>query len=251
MNSRPVRLLRLVAAWAYTALYWTLAVMATLTTGSFRLTPRRAQEASRRWARGACRILGLRIELENASTLETEEPRVVIFNHQSALDMLWVAWTSPPGPLAMGKKELAWIPIVNLAWWALDYRLVDRNDPRRAAACLKGVPAEVAGGRSLLIAPEGTRSPDGAMLPFKKGAFVTAIRAQAPLYPVLVCGAYELLPKSGLLPRPGTIRLRYLPPVPTAGLGVGDAEALAQRLHAEMTAAYAGMVSRKAAPPPA
>lgn len=208
------------------------------------MPPKRAQAVLRGWARGVCAILGIRIELDNASTLEDEAPRVVVFNHQSALDMLWVPWICPPGPVALGKKEVVWIPVVNLAWWALDFRLVDRNDPRRAALCLKGLPEALGAGRSLLVAPEGTRSKDGSMLPFKKGAFVTAIRAGAPVYPVVVHGAYELLPKTSLVPKPGLIRLRFLPPVPTAGLGVGDAEALAERLRRSMAQAYDEMRAR-------
>lgn len=236
-----LRVLRLAAAWAFTALFWLVWALPALLRGSLRLSPERAQAALRLWGRGAARILGIEIVCENESTLEAPGPRVIVFNHQSALDMLWVAWTAPPAPLALGKKEISWVPFVNLAWWMLDFRLVDRHNPRIAAASLRVVPQEVAAGRSLLIAPEGTRTRDGSFLPFKKGGFVMALRAGAPIYPVVTSGAFEAMGRTEWVPHPGTIRVRFLPPVPTAGLPETAVDELQERVRASMVEAYERM----------
>jgi putative phosphoserine phosphatase/1-acylglycerol-3-phosphate O-acyltransferase len=81
-------------------------------------------------------------------------------------------------------------------------------------------------GLTVFISPEGTRSPEGALLPFKQGAFRLAIASGSPLVPVVISGAYELLPRGRFLCRQGTVRMRILPPVPTAGLTVDDLPAL-------------------------
>lgn len=177
----------------------------------------------------------------NPSTVETQAPRVVVCNHQSALDMMWMASIIAPAALTFGKRQLVYVPFVNLAWWVLGFVLVDRENPSRAAAVLEGAAdLIVRGRRSLIVAPEGTRSRDGEFLPFKRGAFLIAVRAQVPIHPVVVSNAHELCPRGSWLPRPGVVRLRFLPPVETRGLSEADARGLMERVRADMLAAYEG-----------
>lgn len=231
-------LFRLLAAWAFTLAYW-LALSVLLTLSLKRLPASFVQKTLRFWGRCALRLIGVRLELQNESTLEDRAPRVLVFNHQSALDMLWTSALCPPAPLAIGKKEIAWIPAINLAWWALDFILLDRANPRRALASIAKVPELIAReSRSLIIAPEGTRSPDGSMLPFKRGAFLIAVKAKARICPVAISGAFELLPKQRFLPSPGVIRLRFLAPIETRGMAEEEAGELAQRVRRDILEAY-------------
>lgn len=232
------RIARLLVAWAFTAVYWTVVCLLQVLT--LRSLPAAfLQAAARRWGYAVLWLLGIRLVIEGESTLETRSPRVVVFNHASALDMLWCAATAPPAVLAVGKSQIVFVPFVNLGWWALDFMTVDRKHPRKAVESFARV-AEALNrdARSLLISPEGTRSPDGAVLPFKRGAFQIAVRAQVPVCPVVVWGAFELLHRAEWLPRPGVIRLRCLPPIETRGLGEDDTAALAARVRAEIVRVY-------------
>ena len=211
-------ILRTAAAWVYTALY--LPIFAALYVVSLRSWPASwLQAVIRLWGRSTLGILGIRLEAANSSTLETREPRILIMNHTSALDIIVGAALCPPAPLAIGKKEVIWIPFLNLVWWALDFIRIDRSHPAEAIASLRHVAQAInSGSRSLLIAPEGTRSPDGTLLPFKKGAFHIAVQSRAPICPVAVLGAFELMPKQTLIARGGVIRVRFLDPFPSSGI---------------------------------
>jgi 1-acyl-sn-glycerol-3-phosphate acyltransferase len=233
-----IRLARAVAAWALTAVFWTIIFL--LQAATLRRLPEAfLHECIRRWGRGVLWILGIRLEVEGGGAFETAAPRVIVFNHQSALDVMLAAAIAPPGVLAVGKKEINFVPFVNLAWWALDFMTVDRKRPRKMVASMTDIAAAInRDRRSFLAAPEGTRTRDGSMLPFKHGPFQIAVRAQVPVYPVLIWGAFDLLPRSGWLPRPGTIRIRCLAPVETRGAAEGDARALAERVRSEMERVY-------------
>jgi 1-acyl-sn-glycerol-3-phosphate acyltransferase len=88
---------------------------------------------------------------------------------------------------------------------------------------------KLGGGWSLLIYPEGTRSPDGNLLPFKKGAFVLAVNTGIPILPVTVNGAHKVLPKKTLALQPGHVTITISPPIPTAGLEDKDIPALMEK----------------------
>ncbi len=189
----------------------------------------------RAWGRATLACLGVRLSARNPSTLEDQVARVVVINHQSALDVLWAAAFCAPAPFAIGKKEVVWVPGLNLIWWAFDFIRIDRKNTQAAIRAMAGVAEKIRRERrTLYIAPEGTRTSTGQMLPFKKGAFHIAIQGQLPIYPVVVSGAYEALPKSRFIGYPGEIRVKFLEPVSTIGLGAGDVDALLARVRAEM-----------------
>ncbi len=218
MLSASIALLRAGAAWSFTGVYW-IGFFALHALTLKRLPPAFVQNAVRWWGRSSLSLLGIRLEILNSSTIEGRAARVIVCNHQSALDMLLLAAVCPPAPLAMGKKEIIWVPFVNLAWWTLDLIRVDRENPRKTVAALDGIARKLAlNQRSLVIAPEGARTRDGQFLPFKRGAFLIAVKSQAPIYPIVISGAFELLPRHKYLPKTGVIRLRFLPPLDTRGI---------------------------------
>lgn len=153
---------------------------------------------------------------------------VIASNHRSHLDPV-ATIIALRRHLRFGfivKRSLTLIPI--WGWFILmnGYVPVDRgrtnrrNDPVRAGV------RYLKRGRSVLIYPEGTRAPDHRFLPFKKGAFLLALRAGVPILPVVVSGTGDLLPKSRLFVRPGRVRVEVLPPVPTAGMSTDERDEL-------------------------
>jgi 1-acyl-sn-glycerol-3-phosphate acyltransferase len=125
---------------------------------------------------------------------------------------------------------------------------VDRERRSSALRSLEKAAGQVRTGRPVLFFAEGTRSADGRLQPFKRGAFVIALKAGVPIVPVSVSGGHEVLPKSSLRIRPGRIVVRYGPPIPIDGYTLRTRDQLIARVH---EAVRAGILENEAAAPPA
>ncbi|CDO73829.1 hypothetical protein BN946_scf185015.g158 [Trametes cinnabarina] len=179
----------------------------------------------------ASRAVGIKLVVEGEEYLETR-PAVLVGNHQSMLDILYLGRIFPRRASIMAKKELQWSPLLGQFMTLSGAVFVDRGNNARAVRSLTAA-GETMKQRhsSLWLFPEGTRSmrPYADMLPFKKGAFHTAIQAQVPIVPV-VCENYWRLYRKGVF-ESGTLKVKVLPPIPTTGMTSADAGALAIRVH--------------------
>jgi len=156
---------------------------------------------------------GLDFEIEGIDSLNQTRPAVFVFNHQSLLDSMVLAHLLREDVVAMVKKEMGNTPVIGPLLRQADTIFVDRNALdqhevlQRALDVLKS-------GRSLVIAPEGSRSTLGNIQPFKHGAFYIARKAGVPIIPIVLHNVKDALPNGGWLIRPATIRITVLPPVP-------------------------------------
>ncbi len=233
-----ITLVRFLIGWLFTFIYWAVAIFFFLATFN-QLTDFLLIPALRFWARTCLLLVRVRVELVNPCNFTGPEPRVVICNHQSMLDILWGCLVLPPGAMAIGKREMIFVPIINILWWLMKNIRIDRKNLKKSLRTMEGVAAEInLHSRSLFIAPEGTRTPHGEILPFKKGPFHIALQAKVPIYPFVVAGAYELLPKHALMPKPGVIRIRFLEPVPMADKNPEDFDALIPAVRNDMIRAF-------------
>jgi len=155
---------------------------------------------------------GLDFEVEGIQHLRRERPAIYIFNHQSLLDSMVLAHLLREDVVALCKKEMASIPIVGPMLRQMDTIFVERKENDQAAVLKKAL-STLADGRSLVIAPEGTRSTLGVIQPFKHGAFLLARKAGVPIVPILLHNVKDALPKGALLLRPATIRVTVLDPI--------------------------------------
>lgn len=170
----------------------------------------------RGWGRATLWILGITLEIEGVWPFEVPAPRVTVMNHQSTLDIVWFSAIAPNRMGGIGKKELRWVPFLNIAWWALHMHYIDRSNHDKALLTMKMVGEElVRHRRTVGISPEGTRSEDGSIAPFKKGAFHLALTHQLPIYPIIVSGPSKLMPKGSFLAKSGTIKIKFLEPIST------------------------------------
>lgn len=167
-----------------------------------------------RWGRWLCAVAGIRLEVEGLEFLA--HPAVIVANHQSLLEVFIIPAVIPPKTRLVGKKELGRIPFFGWAFRATGQILVDRQDNAGARATIDESLAHLPAGISVFVCPEGTRSQDGTLLPFKKGAFHIAMKLKLPVVPLTLDGAHLLMPKHGWLPTPGTVRVRISPPIDTA-----------------------------------
>jgi 1-acyl-sn-glycerol-3-phosphate acyltransferase len=239
-----VGVLRSLVALAWSAVVFLAAGLLGLVT--FRLASRPlATGLPYMWGRVTLALLGVRLDVRGRDNLADgcvggpplARTRVVLVNHASTLDTPVMGAMGLRAPLVLGKKELRYLPLFNLVWWSLGQVFLDRQDPQRARAALDGV-VRVAGAapRTILIAPEGTRSPDGRLGAFRTGAVHLAIALQCPIVPVVIHGASGLMPLGRFWATPGTLRVEVQPEIPTAGWDPADA----RRHSAELEQRYRG-----------
>ena len=135
------------------------------------------------------------------------------------------------------KAELRKIPAIGIGCEKAGHIFVERRNPKQASQAITDALARLGDGIGVLFFPEGTRSPDGRLLPFKKGAFRTAIDQQLPLLPVTVIGTRDILPARTLRLFPGTARMVIHPPIETRGMTVDQLDVLMQRTRDVITSA--------------
>jgi 1-acyl-sn-glycerol-3-phosphate acyltransferase len=157
-------------------------------------------------------LCNVKVEAEAAHNMDVTRPTISMYNHGSNLDPLAIASESPIHYKWIGKKQLFLIPILGWLFSGLGMIALDRANREKAIKTLDTAVAQVQRwGRSVCIAPEGTRSTSGQLLPFKKGPFYMAEALKLPISPVVIFGAFNLWPPGQIFPSPGTITIRFLP----------------------------------------
>jgi 1-acyl-sn-glycerol-3-phosphate acyltransferase len=160
-------------------------------------------------------------------------------NHQSHFDIPVLLGCLQTQFRWLAKAELFKIPIFGKAMRGCGYISIDRSNREAAFASIRQAGNAIRGKVSVLIFPEGTRSPDGRLLPFKKGGFVLAADSGVPILPIGIYGTGRILPKKRLLLDPGPVVLRIGPPVDTAGYDRETKDALMEKVHQALCEAVA------------
>jgi 1-acyl-sn-glycerol-3-phosphate acyltransferase len=155
-------------------------------------------------------------------------------NHESNVDPPVLFEALHPQLKVLYKAELRKIPILTKAFDLAGFVPIDRGDRDRALASISTGARLLRSGGSILIFPEGTRSRTGHLLPFKKGGFIMAIEAQAPIVPVAIQGGRNAMRKGSAFVRPVHVSVRIGTPIPTAGLTLTDRDALIVRVRDEV-----------------
>lgn len=197
--------------------------------------------------------LGLRTQVAGREHLVARRPCVYIANHQSMYDVPVLAELYPEDTVVIGKRELRQIPFFGWLYAVTGNILIDRKDNPSAVGRLREAEeAIMRRGVSVWIFPEGTRATEpGRLLPFKKGAFYMAVAASVPLVPIVVEPLTPFFDADRRHIRPGTLRIRILPPIETEGLTDADVPGLSELAHDRMQAtlselaatAHQGMIS--------
>jgi len=187
-------------------------------------------------ARTLARLLGVRVRVRGLEHLPGT-PCVFVANHRSHFDIAAILGFVPGINRFTAKKELFREPVLGLVMRTMGMVPVDREQPERAIEHLRRLRAD---GHSLVFFPEGTRSRDGVLAPFKKGAFVTAIELGLPIVPIACRGGDAIMPAGGYLTiLPGEMELVILEPAVTAGLNYEQRDALVAQTRARIRAALA------------
>ena len=205
----------------------------------FRMSATSAQCFPRLWARIILRVSKVTVTVKDGAGLRRDRPYIFAANHQSQFDIFAMQGYLDFDFRWLAKKELFSVPIFGTAMRRVGYIPVDRSHSRAAVKSLDEAAQRISDGTSVIIFPEGTRSPDGNLLPFKPGAMVLAIKAGVPVVPVAILGTHAVLSKGRLLARSGRVVIRIGEPVETSGYTVKQKHELAQRLHEAVAALLA------------
>lgn len=188
---------------------------------------------ARVWAKSLLWVSGVRVTVEGLEHIGSMNSYVFATNHASYMDTPVVLSSIPVQFRFLAKRGLFKIPFLGTHLGQAGHIPVPREDPRASVKTMQTA-AEVVRNRriSLLIFPEGGRSHDGIMQPFKEGAAYIAIRAGVPIVPAALIGTREVLPFGSGTPLPGAVTLRIMKPIETTGMSLKDRQKLTERVHA-------------------
>ena len=184
---------------------------------------------SRIWSRVVAWACGVTWSLHNADKAVKGQSYIICPNHQSHTDILALLLGLPTPYRWVIKKELINIPVFGMGLARTGAIVLDRTNKAKAFRILKEEAHKASGGWSVLIYPEGTRSADGHIQKFKRGAFIMAVNTGVPILPVTVNGAAKILRKGTLVIRPGHITITLCDPIPTEGLTEDDIPQLMEK----------------------
>jgi 1-acyl-sn-glycerol-3-phosphate acyltransferase len=214
------------AIGVYTVVLGTISLISSLfdRSGDF------GHRCARAWATLILKTTGVRASVSGLDLLDPRKSYVLASNHQSIYDIPILFASLPLQLRIVAKASLGRFPFLGWHLQRAGHLLVDRRNP--GAGIVAKMRRLVSEAHSLLVFPEGTRSPDGAVARFKKGTFVVAIEAQLPVVPVSVSGSRHVMRKGRLMVCPGDVHLTIHAPIPTAGITRGEASDFGERVRA-------------------
>jgi 1-acyl-sn-glycerol-3-phosphate acyltransferase len=187
--------------------------------------------------RAGLAMVRVRVEVSGLELLDPNQTYIFTPNHQSLIEVpLFVAYLGR-NPAYLGKKEVFKYPIFGYGIRLIGMVPVDRSNSPAAVESAKLATENLRRGKSFVVYPEGTRSRDGNMLPFKKGAFMMAIDAGVPVVPVTVSGASKIMPKAQVKVFPSTVRITVHEPISSAGYSKENVVELMERTRAKVFSA--------------
>ena len=212
-------------AFAWCVLWASVAMVVALA------SPEAALALARRfWARPIFWVCGARLQVEPLPEVDWKRPYVFAMNHQSNLDIPAAIAALPVNLRFMAKHTLAYVPFLGWTMWLTGMIPVNRTSPTHAVASLRLAGERIRAGASILVFPEGTRSRDGRIHPFKRGAFAVALEARVPVVPVAIEGAGAVQPADEWTVYPGVVRIKVGRPIPTEGREPQDRAGLAREV---------------------
>jgi 1-acyl-sn-glycerol-3-phosphate acyltransferase len=220
-----------------TIFVWSCIVVATLALGllvfityPFDRKGRVAHCYARLWGRAALLANHVKVRMEGLEHLNGKGPYIFMSNHQGSYDIFALLGHLPFQFKWLAKKELFSIPFFGWAMAAAGYISIDREGTRETVKALSEAAEKIRDGMSVVIFPEGSRSPDGSIQPFKKGGFTLAIKSGVPIVPIAIIGSRDIMPKDKLTVASGEIRIWMGHPIETENYFLKDRKSLMEKV---------------------
>ena len=176
-----------------------------------------AHGCARFWSRTALALARVGVTAAGTEQIPAEGPVIFMGNHQSNFDILALTVAIPRRFSWLAKEELFRVPFFGGAMRRAGYIPLDRSDGRQALRSIEEAARRIRDGVSVVVFPEGTRTQDGSLLPFKKGGFILASRAGVPVVPFTISGSREVNPRNRFELYPGAIRVTFAGPIRPEG----------------------------------
>ena len=193
---------------------------------------------ARIWSRSILAAARVKVTVKNLSYIDPRRSYIYMSNHQSAFDIPVLLAYLPVQFKWLAKAELFKIPIFGFAMRRAGYISIDRSNRRSAIKSLKRAAEMIRNGVSVIIFPEGTRSRDGSIRPFKKGGFVLAVDSGVPIVPVIIHGTRDIMTKKTLRIKPGEVILEIEKPIVTADYNRKTKDQLLERVNQVISEAF-------------
>jgi len=220
-----------------TIFVWSCIVMATLVLGFLALITypidrkgRVVHHYARLWGKVALLANRVKVKIEGMENLNGEGPYVFMSNHQGSYDIFALLGHLPYQFKWLAKKELFSIPFFGWTMAAAGYISIDREGTRETVEAMNVAAQKIRDGMSVVIFPEGSRSPDGSIQPFKKGGFTLAVKSKVPVVPIAISGSRNIMPKDKLTTAAGEIRMFVDHPIETQHCSSKDRELLMKKV---------------------
>ncbi|OPX40766.1 MAG: hypothetical protein B1H13_05740 [Desulfobacteraceae bacterium 4484_190.3] len=169
------------------------------------------------WGKTLLRITGVKVEITGEENIPVNTPLVFMANHQSNFDILALLANIQVQFRWLSKKEIFYIPIMGHAMKRAGYISIDRENHAKAIHSLSEAAQKIREGKSIMTFPEGTRSRDGKIQPFKKGLFYLVLEAGVPIVPISIKGSRAIMPRKSLKINPGKITIIIDKPIYVKG----------------------------------
>ena len=226
----PLRLVVGFVLWSWLTAFWAVLLVLLLPSRVLRI---KAINHFGHLAGGTSMWLsGCPITIDGREHLDPARPALYISNHTSIVDLFLGMWISPVGTVGVAKKQVVWYPLIGQLYLLSGHLRIDRGNSASARESLREMGDIVRKNRlSIWMWPEGTRSRDGRLLPFKKGIIHLALQTGLPIVPVVVTGAHLAWTKNSLAVRRVPIGVRAFPAIDTTSWTADKVDAYAEQLH--------------------
>jgi len=185
---------------------------------------------ARLWSRIGLLVAGVRVRVEGLELIPRDQPLIFMGNHQGNFDILALFLAIPQRFNWLAKEELFKVPVFGLSMRRAGYIPLNRGDGRDSLRSLEAAAAKIRAGASVIVFPEGTRTLDGSLLPFKKGGFLLAGKAGVPIIPFTINGSRQINPRNRIELYPGTLTIRFGAPLVPQGSGGRQREELMEQV---------------------
>ena len=186
------------------------------------------------WAKVILWICGIKVDVGGREHMEGSVPRIYMSNHQSYFDIFVLLGHLPANFKFILKQELLKIPLLGFAMKRARYIAIDRGDPRKALKSMNEAARKIRNGASVLIFPEGTRSEDGRLQPFKRGGFHLALKSGCEIVPLGIIKSRDIVPKGSLNIKKGMIGMNIGKPIPVKDYSKRERDQLITHVREEM-----------------
>ncbi|MGC8810999.1 MAG: lysophospholipid acyltransferase family protein [bacterium] len=185
---------------------------------------------ARLWGKIQLKTTGTKVRIEGLEKIDPKQSYILVSNHQSNFDIFALLGYLPIQFRWTAKASLFRIPFLGWAMSRIGYIPIERESPKKAYKSMLQAAEKVKNGVSVMIFPEGTRSPDGQLQAFKKGVFLIALKSQAPILPITIKGTNKIMRKGDWRTYPGDVVIIIDQPLETKQISSAEEELLAAKV---------------------